>query len=236
MTFRPAGPMLHSRDVMDETLPAELSGGMPGALDLLRHALADPLSSAGLKLEYVSRRLGKLSPDEDLAGRIQGAKADLAVAGRLIDLLPRLARIADEAPGETSVGELCLAAGIAPCEGAAGLPGLTLRRRASIDALRAVSTLFRPADRTGAAPSARVEAAAERLALRLEGFEGPGPASPERLFCLPRDDEKAGELFLARACVESDGGVLRLFEEEGRLVALFSWPAPAASGPGGASR
>lgn len=219
---------------MDETLPADFSGGMSGALDLLRHALADPLSAAGLKLEYVARRLGKPSPDPDLAERIRGAAADLAVAGRLIDLLSGLARLAGEAPGDVPVGELCRAAGIALDEGAAAPPRLAVRRRASVDALRSVSALLCPADADAPAPRACVEAAAGRLSLRLEGFEGHPPASPERLFRLPRDEERAGELFLARASVESDGGFLRFFEEDGRLVALFSWPAPATPGPDGA--
>ncbi|MHB8799548.1 MAG: hypothetical protein ACYDBY_13895 [Thermoanaerobaculia bacterium] len=207
---------------------------MSCALDTLRHALADPLSAAGLKLEYVARRLAKLSADEDLAGRIQTAKADLAVAGRLIDLLPRLARVVAEAPEEASVGEICLAAGIALGDGASASPRLTLRRRATVDALRAVSALFRPAGLAAPAPLARVEVGPERVSLLLVSLEGRLPASPDRLFSLPRDEERPGELFLARACVESDGGALRLVEEEARLLAQFSWPAPAASGSEGA--
>ena len=221
---------------MDETLPAELSGGMSGALDTLRHALADPLSAAGLKLEYVARRLGKLFPDEDLLGRIRTAKSDLAVAGRLIDLLPSLARILAEAPGEVPVGEICLAAGIELEEPAAGTPRLLLRRRATVDALRAVSALLCPARLALPAPRARVEVGPQLATLVLASPDGHVPVRPERLSSLPREEERPGEVFLARASVESDGGVLRFVDEEARLLALFSWPIPAASGPEGASR
>lgn len=220
---------------MDETLPAELSGGMSGALDTLRHALADPLSAVGLKLEYVARRLAKLSPDEDLQDRVRTAKADLAVAGRLIDLLPSLARIFSEAPGEVSVGEVCLAAGIELEESAAETPRLLLRRRATVDALRAVSALLCPARLALPAPRARVEVRPQRVTLVLPGPEGHVPARPERLSSLPREEERPGELFLARASVESDGGVLRFVAEESRLLAQLSWPVPAASGPEGAT-
>ena len=44
---------------MNEVLPPELPGGVAGALGTLRHALADPLSAAGVKLELLERRLAE---------------------------------------------------------------------------------------------------------------------------------------------------------------------------------
>ena len=214
---------------MDDEVPTGRTGGVVGALDMLRHALADPLSAAGLKLELLERRLVALPVDGSLAAKVRGAKSDLAAAGRLIDLLPRLARVARESPEDTSLEEICEAAGIALEERSEALPRFLLRRRTTIDAVRAASELFRSPDASAAPPLGRAEVLAETVSVRIVGGGGRGPASPERLFQLPRDEERAGELFLARAGVETDGGTLRLVEEEGRLVAFFSWPRPVTA-------
>jgi hypothetical protein len=71
------------------------------------------------------------------------------------------------------------------------------------------------------------------VTLRVEGPGASGLSSPEQLFHLPRGDERAAELFLVRACVESDGGRIEVEEREGRLVAFLSWPRPAPPGDAG---
>ena len=220
---------------MNEAIPSDLPGGVAAALGTLRHALADPLSTAGMKLEFLERRLAAAPPDgASLADRVRGAKADLAAIGRLIDLLPRLANIAGEAPRETSIADLCRVAGVPLEEDAASGPGLLLRRQASSDALRIVVSFVRSLDSGGTPPRVCAEAVPGRVSLRIEALGGRGEANPERLFQLPHGDLRAEELFLARASIESDGGRLQLAEREGRIVALLSWPRPAADE--GASR
>jgi hypothetical protein len=219
---------------MNEPLPPDLPGGVADALGTLRHALADPLSAAGVKLELLERRLAEApSNGLSLADRVRGVKADLAAAGRLIDLLPRLAGIAGEAPEDTSVGDLCRIVGIPLENDSAGRPRLLLRRLATIDALRDLVWFLRSRDPAGAPPLLSEESVSGRVALRIEALGERGEANPERLFHLPRGEERAGDLFLARACIESDGGRLQLVERESRLVALLSWPRPASSGEGG---
>jgi hypothetical protein len=237
LTFAPFGSMLCFEKV-NETLPPDPPGGLAGALGTLRHALADPLSTAGMKLELLERRLAAVPlSGSSLADGVRGAKADLAAAGRLLDLLPRLARIAGEAPAETSIGDLCRMAGVPLEEDAASRPRLLLRRLASIDAVRIVLSFLRSLDPGGTPPQLqlRAEAAPGRVSLRIEARGGGGEANPERLFHLPRGEERAEELFLARAGIESDRGRLQLAEREGGLVAVFSWPRPAPAGEAGAS-
>lgn len=228
MTSGPVRPMLSLETCMNEELSSGFPGGVVAALDTLRHALADPLSAVGLKLELVQRRLAALSPDEALLEKLRGAKADLAVAGRFIDLLPRLARIVGEAPEETSLGDLCRAAGAPLEEEVTAMPRLRLRRQASIEALRAVVSLLTPPGSGGRAPRLRAEIAPGRISLQVEALDERCASNPESLFHLPRGEERAGELFLARAGVETDGGTLDLVEQEGRPVAFFSWPRPPA--------
>ena len=215
---------------MNDVLPLEPSSGVAGALGTLRHALADPLSAAGLKLELLERRLAAASAGETvLADRVRGAKSDLAVAGRLIDLLPRLAAIAGEAPSRTSFDDLCRLAGVF-LEGDDGPhPQLLLRRVPTTDALRALLGLFGALEAGGASPRVRAEVSPGHVSLRIEA-PGSFGADPERLLHLPRGDERAVELFLARAVVESDGGRLELTERGGLLVALLSWPLPVPAG------
>lgn len=214
---------------MIEALPPEPSSGVAGALETLRHALADPLSAAGLKLELLERRLSGASPVKPaLAERVRGARSDLDLAGRLIDLLPRLAAIAGEEPSAIALDELCRLAGVPLGEDGRPRPRLFLRRVAASDALRTLSGCFSVPASAGVSPRVRVEIAAGRVSLR---FEGPGAfgANPERLFHLPRGEERGEELFLARAAVETDGGTLELAERDGLFAACFSWPHRAAT-------
>lgn len=216
---------------MNTVSSPEITGGMAAALGTLRHALADPLSAAGLKLELVERHLAvDASNRSPLADRVRGVRADLALAGRLIDLLPRLASIAGEAPAETSIAELCRVAGVPLDEDAASRARLLLRRLASVDALRIVVAFVRSMDSAGTPPRLRAEEAPDHVSLQIEGPGGRGDLNPDRLLLLTRGGEQAEELFLARAAVESDGGRLRLEQPDGRSVALLSWPrqAPAA--------
>jgi hypothetical protein len=218
---------------MDAMLPPEPSGGLSVALGALRHALADPLSAAGLKLELVERRLSGLPSSGELVERIRTAKGDLAVAGRLVDLLPRLGRVSGEAPAEVALGDLCREAGLAFEDGGTPGPRVYLRRRAIVDALRAVASLFRSPGPVAAPPRSRLESTPDRVFLRVEAPPGTRLDAPERLFGLPRGDERSEDLFLARAAVEADDGLLVLEEREGLLRALFSWPRPAPPGDAG---
>jgi len=227
--------MLRFGNMNEEALSPGRPGGVAGALGTLRHALADPLSTAGLKLELLERRLTAVSPDgSSLADRVRDAKADLAAAGRLIDLLPRLASIASEAPAEISIGDLCRAAGVPLEEDTASRLRLPLRRLASVDGLRTVVSFVRSFDSRGTPPRVSAEAGPGRVSLRIESLGGCDEAKPERLFHLPRGEERAEELFLARAGIEADGGLLQLVEREGPIVAVLSWPRPAPAAGAGA--
>lgn len=218
---------------MNAHLPSEPRVGIAEALGTLRHALADPLSAAGLKLELLGRRLATLPDSGSLAEKTRGAKDDLAAAGRLVDLLPRLGSIADETPAEAEVDDLCRVAGLPLEEGDARGVRLLLRRQASVDALLAVAELFRSLAPPGTPPRVRAEVEPGRVTLRIESSASSGHADPERLLRMPLGDERAEGLFLARAGVESDGGRLELAEREGRLVARLPWPRPAATGDAG---
>ncbi len=219
---------------MNEALSSETQGGVAGALKALRHALADPLSAAGLKLELLERRLSTVAPGEPaLSDRVRGAKADLGVAGRLIDLLPRLAGIEGEARSEAGIDDLCRLAGIPVEEGAAPLPRLLLRRLTTIDALVALASFLRPLD-TGGAPLRLCATTSPACVFLQTEVRCSLDGDPERLFHLPRGDERAEGLFLARAGVEADGGRLQLARRDGVLVALLSWPLPAPPDVAGA--
>lgn len=213
---------------MNETPSTGSSGGIVRALHTLRHALADPLSAAGMKLELIDRRLGAASPDAPaLSERVRGAKSDLLVAGRLINLLPRLASIAGEGRSEASLDDLCRVAGLGLEPTAEPGPHLLLRRLATIDALGALGSFLRAIEPGSAALRAFAENSPDRVSLRIETSGVSVETTPERLFHLPRGDDKAEELFLARAGVESDGGSLELENRDGRIVAILSWPRPA---------
>ena len=189
----------------------------PSVLAVLRHALADPLSAATVKVEVLATRLDREAPS--LSPRAREVGDDLASAGRLLDLLAAVAAVAEEAPEETSVASLVegLDGGVAAGESAHLLrvrpsaAGLALRRLLAFGAAR------------GAAPRVEVHASPAGVELLVAPL-GPAPAAPEKLLLLPRDVADADELFLARVAVEADGGSLRLVERGGALEARLFWP------------
>ncbi len=187
--------------------------------------MADPLSGAALKLDLVERRL--MAPSGvDLAWvveRVRAVQADVGTVNRLLDLLLRLAEIAGERPGETSLGNVCRAAGVPLHEGAVAVPHLSLRHRASAEAIQNVAS-FAARGESAPPPVGRAGLENGRVTLAVEGSRVTADGRPERLLDLPHGIEDAEPLFVARAAVEADGGRLELTERGGRLVALFSWP------------
>ncbi len=216
---------------MDAASHPEPAGESARTLRALRHALADPLSAAALKLDLVERRIQTPSGADPswIVERVRAAKADLGSANRLLDLLLRLAEIVGERPEETSLGEVCRTAGVPLPDGTADLPRLPLRHRASAEAIQSVASFATRGDGVPP-PIGRAGLESGRVTLVLEGSRVTVDGRPERLLDLPPGVEGAEALFVARAAVEADGGRLELKERGGRFVALFSWPI-AAAGP-----
>lgn len=210
---------------MDTASPPDPAGGSARILLSLRHALADPLSAAALKLDLVERRLAAPSGADPswVAERVRSVRTDVSTANRLLDLLIRLADIAGERPGETSLRDVCRNAGISLDETGVDVPLLPLRRRASAEAVQSVASFAARGDGLPR-PSGRAGIESGRVTLAVEGSRGAGDGRPERLLDLPHGIADAEGLFVARAAVEADAGRLELTEREGRLVALFSWP------------
>jgi hypothetical protein len=217
---------------MDAARLPDPAGGSARTLLALRHALADPLSGATLKLDLVERRLTAPSGAEPswVVERVRAAKAEVGTANRLLDLLLRLAEIAGERPGETSLGDVCRTAGVPLHEAAVAVPRLPLRHRASAEAIQSVASFAGRGDGVPP-PVGREGLESGRVTLTVEGSRVTADGRPESLLDLPRGIEGAEALFVARAAVEADGGRLELTESGGRLVALFSWPV--AEGKGG---
>ncbi len=218
---------------MDAPPLPDLGGGSARTLLALRHALADPLSGAALKLDLVERRLAAPAGADPswIVERVRAVQADVGTANRLLDLLLRLAEIAGEPAGETSLRDVCRSAGIPLDEAAAAVPRLALRQRASAEAIQSVASFGRGDG--GPSPIGRAGLESGRVTLTLEGSRVASDGRPERLLDLPHGIEDAEALFVARAAVEADGGRLELSERGGRLVALFSWPIRLESEPGG---
>ena len=210
---------------MDAASPPDPAGGSAPILLALRHALADPLSAAALKLDLVERRLTAPSGADPswVVERVRAAQADVGAANRLLDLLLRLAEIAGERPGETSLRDVCRTAGVSLHETAVAVPRLTLRQRASAEAIQSVASFAARGDGVPS-PIGRAGLESGRVTLALEGSRVTADGRPQRLLDLPHGIEEAEALFVARAAVEADGGRLELTERGGRLVALFSWP------------
>jgi hypothetical protein len=209
---------------MDAASLPDPAGGSARILLALRHALADPLSAAGLKLDLVERRLTAPSGADPawVVERVRAAKADLGAANRLLDLLLRLAEIAGERPGETSLRDVCHTAGVPLHETGVAVPRLPMRHRASAEAIQSVASYAR--GDSVPPPLGREGVEGGRVTLAVEGSRVTADGRPERLLDLPHGIEGAEALFVARAAVEADGGQLKLTERSGRLVALFSWP------------
>jgi hypothetical protein len=210
---------------MDAASPPDLDGESARILHVLRHALADPLSAAALKLDLVERRL--LSPSGAdpswTVEKVRAVQADLGTTTRLLDLLLRLAAIAGEQPEDTSLRDVCLRAAVSLDAAATTPPRLPLRAVALSEAIRSVAA-FAGEPGGAAAPTARERLENGRLALVLEGTRVTAEDHAARLLDLPHGSEEAGALFVARAAVAADGGRLELTERDGRLTAFFSWP------------
>ncbi len=209
---------------MDAVSSSDPGGGSARILLALRHALADPLSGAALKLDLVERRL--VAPSgADLSWvveRVRAVQADVAAANRLLNLLLRLAEIACERPEDTTLRDVCRTAGVPLHEPAVAVPRLPLRHRASAEAIQSVASFAR--GDSVPSPLGRAGVEGGRVTLAVEGSRVTADGRPERLLDLPHGIEDAEALFVARAAVEADGGRLELIERGGRLVALFSWP------------
>lgn len=188
----------------------------------LRHALADPLSTAALKLDLVERRLTSPAGADPswILERVRAAQAEVTSANLLLELLRRLAEIAEEMPERTSLSDVCGAAGL-QIE-AAPAPAIVVRRTAAADAVRGVVSYLAPG---GASSAAHARDAGDAVSLELRGERAVAPGDLARLLDLPHADRDAEALYLARAAVQADGGRLELFDRAGSLAVLFTWPA-----------
>ena len=203
----------------------DLSGESGHLLRALRHALADPLSAITLKLNLVERRLQTPAGADStwVVERMRAAQADVFAANRLLDLLLRLAEIVAEPAGETSLRDVCRAAGVSLEDPAFTIPRVSLRLRSSVEAIQNVMS-FATRGGGSAAPVARAGLESGRVTLFIAGTRPAPDAWPSRLLDLPHGVEGSDALFVARAAVEADGGRLELAAEGGSLVAHFSWP------------
>lgn len=188
-------------------------------LSVLRHALADPLSAATAKAEVLAARLRRELPA--LAGRAEDLGADLATAGRLLDLLTALSEISEEAPEAVPLEKLA-----SPSSGAHPSGAGTVRVRPA-SAAAAVRRVVAFGEARGGAVRVALRRSGGRGEILLEGL-GPRPEVPvEQLLLLPRAVAGADDLFLARAAALADGGALLLSIGDDGLRATFSWPLAA---------
>ena len=213
----------------------------PPVLSVLRHALAGPLSAASVKVEVLGTRLGRDAPA--LSPRTDEIAADLAQAGRLLDLLVPLSALAGESQELLPLSRL-----IEPAWAEADTPVrerlVRVRPASAADALRRVVAF---GARRGGTPRARAGETPGRVEVLVRSL-GPAPPEPlERLLLLPRELPEAQELFLAGAALVADGGSLGLSSSRrrargdsllagrgrGRMKALVVEDDP---GPAGRSR
>lgn len=214
---------------MKSVPPPDPGGEAARLLHALRHALADPLSAAALKLDLVERRLLAPSGADPawLLERVRALQNDIVTTTRLLGLLPRLAAIADERPEDSSLADVSSGAGV-PLPAAAGaVPRLMLRRAALAEAIRSVAA-FLAGDDGAPAPAGRAGLENGRVSLVLEGQRDAPGDTAARLLDLPHGNLDAEALFVARAAAVTDGGRLDLKGSGGRAVATFSWPLPPA--------
>ena len=190
----------------------------PPVLAVLRHALADPLSAATAKAEVLHARLLRDVPA--LATRARDLGADLATAGRLLDLLSALSDIAEERPEPVTLARLVAPFGEAT-EGGEGARVVRVRLASAEEAIRRV-VAFGAA--RGGAPLVAVRRGAGRAEVRVDGL-GPLPPVPiDRLVLLPREVPEADDLFFAHAAMAADGGEILFSVEGDALGAALSWP------------
>jgi hypothetical protein len=218
---------------MQSVPPPDPGGEAARLLHALRHALADPLSAAALKLDLVERRLlGPSGADPAwLLERVRALQNDVSATTRLLALLPRLAAIADERPEDSSLDEVSSSAGVRLGAAKGAVPRLMLRRDSLADAIRSVAA-FLAGDDGAAAPAAHAALESGRVSLVLEGTRAASEDPSARLLDLPHGNAGAEALFVARAAAVTDGGRLALAGKGGHLVATFSWPVPPAGGAG----
>jgi hypothetical protein len=192
----------------------------PTTLGVLRHALADPLSAATAKAEVLAARLSMEAPA--LAARARDLGADLAAAGRLLDLLAALSDIEEETPETTPLGRV-----IAPfeVEVESGTESALVRARpaSAEDAIRRVLAF---GTARGGAPAITIRREGGRAEVFVRPLGSPPPGPLERLLLLPRELSGAEDLFIAHAALTADGGTLRLSVEGAGLAATLCWPAP----------
>ena len=186
---------------MESVPPPDPGGEAAQILHALRHALADPLSAAGLKLDLVERRVLAASGADPswVVGRVRAVQADIGTASRLLGLLPDLAAIAGERPVETSLHDVCLRAGVALLETTAAAPRLTLREAALADAMRRVATFL--ADGRDVSPAGSATFGNGRATLRLEGTRAVADGNPARLLDLPHGNRDAEAVFALTRCL-----------------------------------
>lgn len=197
---------------------------MTPVLSVLRHALADPLSAATAKAEVLAARLSREAPG--LAARAQDLGADLATAGRLLDLLSSLSDIVEERPELVPLRRLVTQVGEAAVE-EAGASVVHVRPATAEEAIRRV-VAFGTA--RGGTPLVAVRPGAGCVEVHFERL-GPLPPVPlERLLLLPREVPEADDLFIAHAAAAADGGALRFSAGGDGLGAKISWPE-AVDGP-----
>jgi len=189
----------------------------PPPLAVLRHALADPLSAATAKAEVLAARLLREAPA--LATRAEDLGADLAAAGRLLELLSALSEISEESPATVPLGRL--AAPFCAGDGPAGSTLLLVRPVAVADAIRRV-VAFGAA--RGGTPLLEARAGGGRAELVADRLGPVTDVPPAKLLLLPREVPEADDLFVAAAALAADGGELRLSAEGPSLRATLSWP------------
>ncbi len=186
-------------------------------LSVLRHALADPLSAATAKAEILAARLRREAPG--LAARADDLGADLATAGRLLDLLTALSEISEEPTEPVLLDRL-----VSPIAGVVAGDSCLVRVRLS-SAVEAVRRVVAFGEARGGAVRVSCRRAGDRGEVVFDGL-GPPPVVPhEKLLLLPRDVPGVEDLFVARATALADGGALLLSLEGGGLAARLSWPA-----------
>ncbi len=197
---------------------------MPPVLAVLRHALADPLSAATAKAEVLAARLSREAPG--LAARAQDLGADLATAGRLLDLLSALSDIVEEVPEPVPIRRLVAHYGGATGEDAGG----SVVRVRPATAEEAILRIVAFGTARGGTPLVAVRAGAGCVEVLFDGLGPLPPFPPERLLLLPREVPEADDLFVAHAAAAADGGTLRFSAAGDGLGAMLSWPQ-AVDGP-----
>jgi hypothetical protein len=192
----------------------------PTTLGVLRHALADPLSAATAKAEVLAARLSREAPA--LAERARDLGADLATAGRLLDLLAALSDIEEEAPETTPLGRI-----VAPFEVAVenGTDRALVRARPASagDAIRRVVAFGTV---RGGVPAITLRRGGEGAEVVVRPLGSPPTGPLERLLLLPRELPGAEDIFIAHAALTADGGTLTLSVDGAALAATLCWPAP----------